>query len=139
MNKAISRKQPLATLKTNAYHNNQRGEVCFCPYNNKLRCPIKRGHCPLQDSLFTRDLEFFLFTGRAPRSADWNPSKRRHFGTDLDFSHFLKALKAMCFGDDPIFEYAEFQKTGRIAMTKSKCLTWRMARAKWKRLLKERE
>jgi len=113
--------------------------VRSCLYNSKLKCPLKKLQCPLQDTDFIRALELFLFTGRTPHSASMMPATKGQFDADLDFSHYLKAIKAMCFGDDPILEYAEFHENGKINMTQDKCLTWRIARSKWRRLMKRRE
>lgn len=114
-------------------------EVRLCPHSKGLRCYLIKQSCPLQDPLFTRDLEFFLFKNRTPRSVVWNPAQRTVFGRDLTFSHFLKAMNAIIFGDEFIFEYVDFKKTGKIDVSKEKCRQWMGARAKWKVLLKGQE
>jgi hypothetical protein len=104
----------------------------YCAFNRHLKCPVKNGTCPFQDPGFTRDLEFFLYTNRTPRSPPLEPSKRGCFAHDEDI---FKALKAMVFGDDFIQDYDILQKTGKIAMTYRLCRQWREVKAKWNRLL----
>jgi len=108
------------------------GDMHICDYNTRLKCPLKQGSCPFLDSNFIRDLELFLYRNRTPRSCSLRTSESGHFGRGLFFSDFYLARRAMVFGDDFVQEYAVFDLTGKISMTKRKCRHWIRVRTRWK-------
>lgn len=113
-----------------------------CTYNPKLRCPIKRSTCPLQDARFIKALERFLYTKRDPRSPDLAGSKNFSNTHDfflLDYSGFqdlpYRVKQIICLASEVVFEFPEFDRTGKINMTDKKCREWRSVRAKWKKFM----
>ncbi len=108
-----------------------------CPYSHKRRlaCPILFRHCPLQDRLFIKHLERFLFKGRTLQTTAWDPAHRGSFGPTSNSSELSKILRIIIFAEDFLFEeYPRFKDTGVFNINKVKCRALRAMRNKWKKL-----
>ena len=106
-----------------------------CKFNGGLICPVHDWSCPLQDPLFTRDLERFLFTGRTAQSPG--------FESKIDISvqinktaEVIRAAKIKIFSEEDLLNDYVKSGTGKIQITARKCRKWRSMYRAWLNLQK---
>lgn len=105
----------------------------FCPYNSKLRCPLLKAGCPLQDYDFVEDIRFYFCLNSGIKST---PTKRMVDGRNTQLfekSNFLKIVEiSRLFDGFEILDWlSKVIDAPQIRITYVQCRGLRKAYRKW--------
>ena len=107
----------------------------FCHYSNRLKCPLIKGGCPLQDNDFIDNIRFYALWSRGLKSTPLQPRVVSENAQVLENTQFFKLLEITFIFDslkalDDMIKMLE-APISEIHMTYMLCRFMRAAHRKW--------